>query len=369
MELYVFDKELNCLGIVEKFDSLIWRRKYYKTGNFELRCAATIENLELLKEDNIIYKKNGKEAAYINFKQLGLDITGKEVMVIRGNFLNGYLDRRIIWGRKIFDDTIENIIRNIILENCINPIDKNRIIPNLVLGNFKGFKQKINYQVSYKNVLIELENLTELGQLGHEAILTPKDKKITINIYKGLDRSTNQDVNSKCIFNMNFENVLSQDYSKSTNNYKNINLIAGAGEGAERKFTTVGEETSMGLNRYELFTDARDIQQKQFKDDKEIIIPKEQYLNMLKERGKIKLNNNAKVETFTSKINLNGNLKYKEDFDLGDIVTCINSRWGIKLDRRITEIEELYESSGLKLTAVFGTELPTLIDRIKDNFN
>ncbi|MCD3217841.1 hypothetical protein G8S55_11495 [Clostridium botulinum C] len=366
MELWILDKEFNRLGILEKFDNLRWTRRYCKTGDFELYCTSTKENLELLKLSNLIYKKNDDELGVIEYRNLTLDITGKEVLVVRGKFISSYLNRRIIWDRKNFDDTIENIMRDIVLENCINPIDKNRIIPNLVLGNFKGFKQKINYQVSYKNVLEEIEKLSKLTQLGYKISFNAKNKKLIFNIYEGLDRTAVQNKNSRCIFSRDFENILNQDYTESVDNFKNVNLVGGEGEDNERKFITLGNE-EMGLDRYELFTDARDLQQKQYVEDKEIIIPEQKYLNMLKERGNVKLAEYKKSTNFTSNINPKSNLKYKVDFDLGDIVTCTNKTWGLTLNRRITEIEESYESSGLKLTAVFGTESPTIIDKIKQN--
>jgi hypothetical protein len=62
---------------------------------------------------------------------------------------------------------------------------------------------------------------------------------------------------------------------------------------------------------------------------------------------------------------VNANRKYKEDYDLGDIVTNINKKWGVKLDTRIEEIEEVYEDGNEKINVVFGDEAPTIIDKIK----
>lgn len=60
-----------------------------------------------------------------------------------------------------------------------------------------------------------------------------------------------------------------------------------------------------------------------------------------------------------------GNNKYKKDYDLGDIVTVVDKNWRIRIDTRITEIEEAYEEKGFEVNVTFGNNIPTIIDKIK----
>lgn len=363
MELYVFNRNLEFLGIIDTYFSLIWTRKYYKSGEFELHCDLTPENLNLLKRENIIWKKDDIEAGYIEFRNLKQDNEGKETLVIKGKLLTGYLNRRIIWGNEIFNDTTENSMRKLVDKNCINTTDVNRIIPNLVLGDLKEYTQRINYQVSYKNLLGELENLSNISDLSYRIKFDQINKKLIFDVYYGLDRSVNQSINPRCIFSKEFENILEQEYIDSLNNYRNVTLIGGTGEGLGRKFATIGNST--GLDRFELFTDARELSNTKYVDNVEVNIPDSEYIPMLIEKGNSKIAECIDVRTFDSKINLNSNLKYKVDFDLGDIVTCTSKKWGITLNTRITEIEEIYEESGLQINITFGNNVPTLIDKIK----
>ncbi|MFQ9555827.1 MAG: Gp37-like protein [Oscillospiraceae bacterium] len=39
---------------------------------------------------------------------------------------------------------------------------------------------------------------------------------------------------------------------------------------------------------------------------------------------------------------------------MGDRVTCINKRWNVRIDVRITEIAETYETSGEEIDITFG---------------
>ena len=60
------------------------------------------------------------------------------------------------------------------------------------------------------------------------------------------------------------------------------------------------------------------------------------------------------------------NFKYKRDYDLGDIVTVNKKAWGIKMEKRITEIQEVYENGGFQIVPTFGNPLPDTVD-LSDN--
>lgn len=89
------------------------------------------------------------------------------------------------------------------------------------------------------------------------------------------------------------------------------------------------------------------------------------YIAMLKTRGSAELENYGKNINFVSTINTNSNLKFKADFDLGDRITCKETKWGIQIDARITEVTETYQKGEETIEATFGDSLPTLVDQIR----
>ena len=373
MELYVFNRELNLIGILDTFTSLRWIRRYHKTGEFELHCSLDSNTLSLLQRENIIYKKGDVEAGYIETRQLKLDGIGREYLEIKGKFLTNYLDRRISWDRVNFVGKTEELMRKLVNDNIISPSNINRKIPNLILGEIKNYAEDIKYQNSFGNVLEQLENISNTSNLGYRNLLNIKDREIIFDVHRGVDRTVNQTSIAPCIFSRDFENILEQEYTDSLNNYRNTTLIAGAGEGTARKITSI--EEGAGLDRYELYVDARDIQDtKQVeKNDSEgntvtedTPIPWEEYEPMLLQRGKENLSECEEIQTFDSKINTRGNNVYKKDFDLGDIVTVTDKKWGLQLDTRITEIDEIYEGGKVEINPTFGNNIPTLVDKIKN---
>lgn len=356
MELYIFDETLNFKGNLDNFNSLRWSRKYYKCGEFELHCALTPAMLSLLTKGNIIYKKDDPEGGFINYRQLTQDQTGKEILIVKGQFLTGYLNRRIIWGTEILRVTAETAMRTIVNDSSITPVDTNRVIPNLILGSIQSFAEAVDYQVSYANLGDELENLSNTSDLGHRVNFDVTNKKLIFNVYKGLDRSIEQSINPRCLFSKDFENVLDQEYIESLDNYKNLCLIGGIGEGVDRKLMTVGD--AAGLARFEIFADQKSLSN--MVDS--VAMSDTDYNLLLTGKGDEILAETKEIQTFSSKVLTD---RYKIDFDLGDVITYLYKKWNVTVNSRITEIDEIYEESGPQINITFGNNIPTLINKIK----
>ena len=53
MEVRIYDRDLNFKGVIENHTSLIWTRKYYEPGNFEIHAPITEQNLRLLAKETL----------------------------------------------------------------------------------------------------------------------------------------------------------------------------------------------------------------------------------------------------------------------------------------------------------------------------
>ncbi len=362
MELFILNKEFELIGIIETYTFLRWVRKFYKNGEFELHCKLTNKTVSLLKEDNIILKKDDNEVGFIETLKLKM-LNGEETIVVKGKFTTAYLNRRINWDRLNFNGKVEDLMRKLVSDNAINPQNQDRKISNLRLGEYNQFTEDINYQNSFGNVLEELENIGTLYKIGYKIIFDFNSKEFIFNTYKGIDRTCNQNTIAPCIFSREFENILSQELFKTNINYKNTCLIAGVGEGEQRKITSI--ECGSGLNRYETYIDARDLSNKIKKNNDEIEMDIEKYKSFLIERGKQKLSQLKKINNFSSTVNTKGNNKYKIDYDLGDFVTILDSKWNIQINTQISEIEEVYQNGKHEINPVFGSSFPSISDFLR----
>jgi hypothetical protein len=359
MDLYVADRSFNKLGTVNNRTSLRWVRRYRKTGEFEIHCPATAQNIEKLQRGNVIIKPGDPEAGFIKYRNLQENDEGKELLVVKGDFLTGYLNRRIIWGIEIINGLVEVAMRSLVNKNAIDPTDADRIITGLSLGDLMNYTETADFQTSYQNLTDELERLSTLSDIGFRIRYDGPTKSMKFETYKGLDRSSGQSINPRCIFSKDYNNVEKQEFTESDGNYRNVCLVGGIGEGIDRKFATVGSATD--LDRYEVFSDQKSLSN--VVDS--VTMTDTEYQALLEGKGNETLTECKKICVFDSSIDVNANRKYKEDYDLGDIVTNINKKWGVKLDTRIEEVEEVYEDGNEKINVVFGDEAPTLIDKIR----
>lgn len=155
--------------------------------------------------------------------------------------------------------------------------------------------------------------------------------------------------------------------AKKSDGFENLKTTAyvGGEEVEPRVVAEVGGGAS-GLDREEIFVNATDIT-KVYTDSAQTEITRTdaEYLACLLERGASELEQYAETLSFSSKINTHANLKYREDYDLGDRVTCVNKRWGIKINVRITEVSETYQQNIEEIDITFGESLPALLTQIR----
>ena len=337
--LKVIDNEFNFIGAVDDFISFIPEKSYYGIGKFELHVDYSIENIEMLVEENIIFQDI--DNAYIILHVENTSTDGK--MVIKGLQLKQYLSRRITKPVGVAYDR-KNTNAETIMKSYVASYAN---IPSLTIADDLGRGGVFVYQTRYKPLDEELSKLGKVSGLGWNISLDLENKQFVFDIIEGLDRTAGQSVNSNAIFSADFDNVTEQSFMQSKMSYANVAIVAGRGEGINRDIDIIGDAT--GFDRYEVFIDARDIED----------------ISDLADRGLQELSAREKVLSFESDILTDSNLFYGVDFNIGDLVTIQNKKWNITLNTRIDSIKEIYEANGFKLEATFGNAVPSFLDIIK----
>lgn len=121
--------------------------------------------------------------------------------------------------------------------------------------------------------------------------------------------------------------------------------------------------TPTGLNRREIFVDARDLQSNA--DPDKPLTPAE-YTALLESRGKTKLAENQLVSSFNADVRTyDPTYTYGEDYELGDTITVTDERLGISVDAIVYGAERSVGAAGEGLTLTFGYGQPTIYDILK----
>ena len=343
MELYVYGNTRQLVGVVESFEYLRWTRRYSQCGSFELKAVATPDNITLLVLGNLLWKSDDEEVGII--EHLEMNQADKEAITVSGRFATSFLGRRIIWGTETLSGDLSACALKLINNHMIAPGDTNRQIAGVsftspVLG------VTANTQVSYKNLLDTVIGLCDASDRGIKTVFDPITGNLTVALYTG--------VVSQAVFSREYENLTSQIYTQSAVDYANTALIGGEGDGASRVLASIAN--SAGEARREVFVDAKDLRQADFGAG---------YSSALLYRGQNRLSELSMAHSFDAEVNPHGNLRYKVDFDLGQVVTVLSKKWGVTLVARITEIEESYDASGQTLNIVFGKSALSLIQKLK----
>ncbi len=357
-EVYVFDRDLNLIDVVDTFVSCIWRPAFFDVGDFELYLSASEKMVGLFKKDYRLVRKNDinidsdgntiyKNVMVVKNIAITTDAEDGDFLTVTGKELKSVIGQRIVWKQTNLKGNIEAEIRRLINENAINPTDVNRVIPGLVLGGIQGLTSEIEKQLTGTRIDEAIVEICKSYNYGWDVCIC-NDKMVFI-MYEGVDRSYNQNENPFVVFSDDFENIMNTSYQLTTEDYANTTLVGGEGEGTERVFATVGIDNA-GLDRYEVFTDARDLSRNTGTENE---ISSDDYDLLLKERGNGNLAGLGYTEGFSGEVIHNVTFKYNEDFFIGDIVTVI-SKYGVQSDVRVLSAIETEDENGTSLIPQFN---------------
>lgn len=254
-DVYVLDGNLEQIGIIDSYVSLLWVKRYNTEGDCELYTEANEKNLKLLQKGNYLQRLDDDMVCRIEKIELDTDTRNGNYLIVTGYDVKKILAQRIIWSQSNVDGNVEDYIRNIIYKSLVNPnlsaraIKNKRGQQNFLLGDKAGFTEVTTQQVTYKTVSEKVQEFCNTYGWGYKVIVDIGNFYFVL--YKGNDKS------NQVVFAPEYENLISTKYIEDSSNLANVALVAGEGEGSARSRNVSGYAES--LDRYELYVDARDL--------------------------------------------------------------------------------------------------------------
>lgn len=369
IEISVFNisnENFELIGEINQFTSLIWPDNFNGYATFELNAPITSENKALLKKGNVIWC-GGDNAAIIEIVQSDKDDNGQKKFKVKGRTLEMYLTTRIIWGTYNCTNKLSSTaMYEIVDKNCVNPTQANRKIPFLECAEDGQFGKTISYQKTGGEVYDAILGLASDSELGFAILFRPKEKKLIFKVLEGIDR-TDLSKENLVIFSTDLEDILTSSYYSNNQDVKTTAYVAGEGEGSERKYIVSGDNASPGFLRREIYVDARDIQSEiQDEDGNPKTLNKDEYNDLLNDRGNEKLAECDITESFEAKMRITGDVQYKYGINYfkGDKVIIQDIELGVQVIGTVSEVYENYDDE-YELVITFGYSYPTLIQKIK----
>ena len=348
MDAYVMNQEFEALMLIENYESIIWVDRYLGIGDFEIFTPVFKDVVSNVVEDNYIQRRGSDRLMIVENVQIISDSEMGDRFKAVGRSLESILDRRIVWKQTSLTGNLQNAVRRLLNENAIAPTDTARAIPNLIFkanSDPRLTSMTVDAQFTGVSLYSAIMNLCGMYDVGFKITLT-SNLKMQFELILGKDRSFEQFAEPFVVVSEDFENLLSLDYSLDKSMLRNVALIGGEGEGLNRTYTTIG--TTQGLERRELFVDARDISSSV---DNVPLTPAE-YQAQLKTRGFQKLLEHSVLSETSGEIDPNATFLLNQDFFLGDSIQLVNE-YGIEARARVAEILYSSDETGNRVTPTF----------------
>lgn len=356
------------IGDISQYTCLLWPDAFVGYASFELWAPITDDNKELIKQGNVIWC-GGDNAAIIEIIKSVVDDKGEKTYDVKGRTLEKYLVDRILWGIYNGSGWTSSIMYGLVNDCAINPPDPKRKVPWLVCAEDEHVGKQISkYQKTGGFMYDALDTLASDAGVGFSVIFDPRNKRLVFKVFAGKDLTQdNPDGNDPVVFSTELEDILSSSYYTNDQDYRTVAFVQGEGEGANRRSVVVGDDSTEGFERKELYIDARDIQSEIINDDGSTTkLSDAEYLDALRQRGNEKLSEYTKTEIFEAQIRQFGDVQYEfgVDYQKGDKVTVIDEQLGIVVSARITMVEEQFDDE-YNLVLTFGYSYPTALKKVK----
>lgn len=385
LNIYIMNQDLQKIGIVDNYTSLIWSTRYVEFGDCEIYAPATPENLSIFQLDNYVMREDDDMICKIDKVELETNVETGNYLIITGTDCRKILNQRIVWKTTSFSGTAENFIRRLITQNIISPTDADRVIPRFKLGEYYGFDVHLNLQTSYEPIGDKIAEICRMYGYGFK--VTFDGNNFVFDVYSGVDRSFLQTENPYVIFSDDFDNLKSSKYLVDKSNYGSVALVGGSGEGKDRLLTMVNTSIATGINRHEIFVDAKSTSKSITYEDlveayaggtistvsgtvyysvsgeriakldsatepQNAELLDAPYYALLGEAGEEELAKLKTLTAFEGEVEAENTYLYKTDYFIGDIVQ-IKNEFGIERAVRIVEVVESFNDEGHSVIPTF----------------
>ncbi len=338
--IYILDSGFNLCGApLDDFISLTWSRSYYGCGSFSLTCD--LARYPYLGVGAYVMKSGGDEIGIIESVCNTRSEDGMRRVQLRGRFLTAKLENYVINAQVNPSGTAESVIYSLTQGYCK--------LTGVTYRPQKGLGGNVSVTADYENLLAKLREIALASELSFALKYNYDNNTVYFEVWKGVDRSEGQTANNPAIFADRFGNIAASRYLRDGSAHKNHIYVIGENTSGVRVTTEVNLAGNSERKSAAIFAPRQ-----------QSGISATDYTKQLQQLGMERLAKLRMVETIEASTSDYGAMRYKRDYDLGDICTVAVKEIGLDIDIRITGAEEVYENNGLRTYLTFGNEERTL---------
>ncbi|MHC1694611.1 MAG: siphovirus ReqiPepy6 Gp37-like family protein [Eubacteriales bacterium] len=343
-----------------------------KVGNFEILFATGEYGAEEFKKYRVVLIDK-HFAGIIEDVIYSADASG-EFMTIKGKDLKYFLSRRIalpqaasgtsvLAGYDAVNGPTETCIKHYWDVNIQTAVQLSRRVPGFTIAPDLGRglpddKYKARHE-PLSDITVEL---AEGSKLIIKATADLTAGTYVFDVAEPTDKTAEQTVLPPVVFTLERQNVLNMEYHDITSSGSNLFYATRSGDQyADEALTLMyyreDEDEPEGIYRHEkhlnVSSDTPTAGQEYEEMRRQVLHEMESYIYN---------------QAFTAAIN-HTRMRYRVDYNLGDIVTVYNRRWGVMLDTQITGVTTTATENGTAYSVTFGESKPNFIQRIHRDIN
>ena len=359
-------------GLITNISSYSVAKRATSIGEFSIVLPAPVSIVSNFVNDDILWLQDGAKEYWLILRKIVFS-TANNSLTLSGTDLKGLLGNRITlypskeqdkgtFGYDVVQGTTEECCIHYVTNNAINAADSNRNIYGLVCHKNANLAVGIKddtYMSRFENLADVINKLTDNAKVIWDIVgkayedRTLKDEFV-FSVSPSVDKSKNQSVRSKVILSTRYKNVSELHHEISNTELKNVIYATKSGGTLESDaFTaTVYRDEAMptGINRKEI----------QLNVSCEDIADIDRYA--LHDATDYVENDSITFETSNPD-------DYGKVFDLGDIITVVDTFSNAELSDVITAVTVNKSKSEYKVQITVGFSEPKLVKKIVNKIN
>lgn len=337
MELYLLGTNAKARDVITDYISLLWVKRYYGVGAFELTVPFSQVNLSKYQYDYYLKRNDSTDLMIIETIEIQENQDGLDIIKISGKSLESILNRRIIWNKTTFSSRkYADAIYSLIALNATRTDLGKRSIPELSVDNTFQCDKEETLDAEYLGEHLD-EVITELCQL-HQVGWKIENKsdlnscKFEFSLYRGEDKTGI----GRALY-AETGDLTSVRFIKDKSNFKNV-ALGRIGKAYSEDWST-GSSAESGIERREYFVDGSSI------DDS---LSDEEITAKLHYKGKQQLITEHNIREYADAEATNIN----KSVNLGDIIS-IFTKYGNYSKARVIEFAYSWDETGYKVIPTF----------------
>ena len=372
MLLDIIDKTTRTyVEMIRTYDYVQYVDEFTGEGSFQINLPVSDVALPYLIRGNYIFFEEGIVGIIEGCKDSQDE---DRQIVVTGKLTNHILVYRSILKTERYKGTFPSIAHKLVENHFVQPADSARKIDFVTLSSDVKYNppgEVISFCDTGTTIRESISTMFLPYNYGFELYPVVKDydevqgithnlEALEFRVLKPVDRTIdNPDGNTPVVFSFQLSNLSRLEYEEDGSAYCSVAIVASEGTGAERKVLEVGDKSKVGIDRIELYIDARDIQSEDEEGNK---ITEEELLALMQQRGLEKMEAHQVFTSFDGGVIVDGENRYTygKDFYKGDYVSIIDDNYQRVFNLQITSVTKSISQGVEHFDLGFGLDQVTV---------